>query len=57
MMLYHNIINRDDNRKVKQVVEGQEQNEFKNTFYQKKQEITKELQIAIRDVTSTSKSK
>ena len=57
MMLYHNIINRDDNRKVKQVVEGQEQNEFKNTFYQKKQEITKELQIDIRDVTSTSKSK
>ena len=56
MMLYHNIINRDDNRKVKQVVEGQEQNEFKNTFYQKKQEITKELQIDIRDVTSTSKS-
>ena len=56
-MLYHNIINRDDNRKVKQVVEGQEQNEFKNTFYQKKQEITKELQIDIRDVTSTSKSK
>ena len=57
MMLYHNIINRDDNRKVKQVVEGQEQNEFKNTFYQKKQEITKELQIDIRDVTSTIKSK
>ena len=57
MMLYHNITNRDDNRKVKQVVEGQEQNEFKNTFYQKKQEITKELQIDIRDVTSTSKSK
>ena len=35
MMLYHNIKNSDDNRKVKQVVEEQEQNQFKNTFYQK----------------------
>ena len=33
MMLYHNIKNNDDNRKVKQVVEKQEQNQFKNTFY------------------------
>ena len=40
MMFYHNIKNSDDNRKVKQVVEEveeQEQNQFKNTFYQKVQ--------------------
>ena len=37
MMLYHNIKNSDDNRKVKKVVEEQEQNQFKNTFHQKVQ--------------------
>ena len=40
MMFYHNIKNSDDNRKVKQgveEVEEQEQNQFKNTFYQKVQ--------------------
>ena len=56
MMLYHNIKNTDDNRKVKPVVEEQEQNQFKNTFYQKVQKITKDLKIDISDVTSTSKS-
>ena len=57
MMLYHNIKNSDDNRKVKQLAEEQEQNQFKNTFYQKVQKIAKDLQIDISDVTSTSKSK
>ena len=56
MTLYHNIKNSDDNRKIKQVVEEQEQNQFKNTFYQKVQKIAKDLQIDISDVTSTSKS-
>ena len=37
MMLYHNINNSDDYRKAKQVVEEQEQNQFKNTLYQKVQ--------------------
>ena len=55
-MLYHNLKNSDDNRKVEQVVEEQEQNQFKNTFYQKVQKIAKDLQIDISDVTSTSKS-
>ena len=54
VMLYHNIKN-NDNRKAKQVIEEQEQNKFKNTFYQKVQKIAKDLQIG--DVTSTSKSK
>ena len=45
----------DDNRKIKQVVE--EQNQFKNTFNQKVQKIAEDLQIDISDVTSTSKSK
>ena len=54
MMLYHNIKNSDNNRKVKQVVEEQEQNQFKNTFYQKVKKIAKDLQIDISDVTSTS---
>ena len=54
MMLYHNIKNSDGNRNVKQVVEEQEQNQFKNIFYQKVQKITKDLQIDISDVTSIS---
>ena len=57
MMLYHNKKNSDDNKKVKQVIEKQEQNQFKNTFYQKVQKIAKDLEIDINDVTSTSKSK
>ena len=57
MTRYHNIKNSDDNRKVKQVVEEQEQSQFKNTFYQKVRKIAKDLQIDICDATSTSKSK
>ena len=56
MMLYHNINNNDDNRKVKQVVEEQEQNQFKNTLYQTGKIIAKDLQIDISDATLTSKS-
>ena len=56
-MLYHNIKNSDDKRKVKQVVEEQEQNKYKNTFYHKVQKMANNLQIDISDVTSTSKSK
>ena len=56
MMLYR-MKNRDDNRKVKQVEEEQDQNQFRNTFYQKVQKIAKYLQIDICDVNSTSKSK
>ena len=55
-MLYHNRKNSDDNKKIKQVIEQQEQNQYKNTFYQKIQKIAKDLQIDINDVTSTSKS-
>ena len=51
MMLYHNIKNSDDNRKVKQFPT------FQNTFYQKMQKVAKDLQIHISDVTSASKSK
>ena len=57
MILYHNIKNSDDKRKIKQVVEKQEQNQFKNTFYKKVPKIAKDLQIDISDVTSTDKSK
>ena len=35
LMLYHNIKNSDDNRRVLQVIEGKEKTQFKNTFYQK----------------------
>ena len=48
MMLYHNIKNSDDNRKVKQLVEEQKQNQFKNTFNQNVQKIAKDLQIDIK---------
>ena len=54
MILYHNINNSDDNRKFKQVVEEQEQNQFKNTFHRKVKKIAKYLQI---DITATSTSK
>ena len=50
---YHNIKHSDDNRKVKQVVEKQEQNKFKNTL----ETIEKDPQIDITDATKTSKSK
>ena len=55
-MLYHNRKNSDDNKKIKQVIEQQEQNQYKNTFYQKIQKIAKDLQIDINDFTSTNKS-
>ena len=48
MMLYHNIKNSDDNRKVKQLVEEQKQNQFKNTFNQNVRKIAKDLQIDIK---------
>ena len=48
MMLYHNIKNSDDNRKVKQLVEEQKQNQFKNTFNQNVQKIAKDLPIDIK---------
>ena len=35
MMLYHNIRNSDDNKKVKQVIKEQEENQYKNNFNQK----------------------
>ena len=56
MMLYR-MKNSDDNRKAKQVEEEQDQNQFRNIFYQKVQKIAKYLQIDICDVNSTSKSK
>ena len=43
MMLYHNLKNTDDNRKVKQVIKKQEFNQYKNTFYQKVQKTAKDL--------------
>ena len=51
MMLYHNIKNSDDNRKVRQFPT------FQNTFYQKMEKVAKDLQIHISDVTSASTSK
>ena len=41
MILHHNIKNSDDNRNVKHVVEEQEQNQFKNKFYQKCKKLPK----------------
>ena len=35
MMLYHNIRNSDDNKKVKQAIKEQEENQYKNNFNQK----------------------
>ena len=56
-MLDHNIANSDVNRKFKQVLKDQQQNQYKNTFYQKVKKYCKNLQIDISDVTFTSKLK
>ena len=50
----HKIKNSYDNRKANQVAGEQEQNQFKNTFYQWVQKTAKDLQIDISDCTSTS---
>ena len=56
-MLYHNIRNSDDIRKIKQVLEEEGQKQYKNTFYQKVKKISKDLQFDISDIISNSKSK
>ena len=56
-MLDHNIANSDVNRKFKQVLKDQQQNQYKNTFYQKVKKNCKNPQIDISDVTFCSKLK
>ena len=56
-MLDHNIANSHVNRKVKQVLKDQQQNQYKNNFYQKVKKYCKNLQIDISDVTFISKLK
>ena len=50
-MLDHNIANSDVNRKFKQVLKDQQQNQYKNTFYQKVKKNCKNPQIDISYVT------
>ena len=54
-MLYHNIKNSDEERKIK-TIEEQEKKNYNNTFYKKVQQIAKNLEIEIDKVTGKKKS-
>ena len=51
LMLYHNIKNSDEERKIKKMIEEQEKKNHNNTFYKKVQQIAKTLEIEIDKVT------
>ena len=57
MMLYHNLVNSDDKRKVKQILEEQKTEHYSNTFYERVEAIAKELDIQLAKAGTTSKSK
>ena len=55
-MLYHNIKNSDEERKIKKMIEEQEKKNYNNTFYKKVQQIAEILEIEIDKVTGKKKS-
>ena len=57
MVLCLDITNSDVNRKFKQVLKDQEQNQYKTHFTRKYKKIAKDLQIDISDASFTSKLK
>ena len=50
-MLYFNIKNSDEERKIKKMIEEQEKKNYNNTFYKKVQQIAETLEIEIDKVT------
>ena len=56
LMLYHNIKNIDEERKIKKMIEEREQKNYNNTFYKKEQQIAEPLQTEIGKVTDKKKS-
>ena len=56
LMLYHNIKNSDEERKIKKMIEEQEKKNYNNTFYKKVQQIAETLEIEIDKATGKKKS-
>ena len=56
LMLYHNIKNSDEERKIKMMIKEQEKKNWKSTFYKKVKQITETLEIEIDKVTGKKKS-
>ena len=56
LMLYHNIKNSNEERKIKKMIEEQEKKNYNNTFYKKVQQIAETMKIEIDKVTGKTKS-
>ena len=50
MMLFHSIMNSDDERIQKKIIEQQQKEKLKNTMYERVKDIAKELEINIAKV-------
>ena len=55
-MLYHNIKNRDKERKIKKMMEEQEKKNYNRIFCEKVQQIEETLEVGIDKVTGKKKS-
>ena len=55
-MLYHNIKNSNEERKIKKMTEQQEKKNYNKTFYKKVQQIAEAFEIQIDKVTGKKKS-
>ena len=55
LILYHNIKNSDEERKIKKMIEEQEKKNYSNTFQKKVQQIAETLKIGIDKVTGKKK--
>ena len=56
LMLYHNVKNSAEERKMKKIIEEGEQKNYNNTFYKKLQQMAETLEIQIGKVTGNEKS-
>ena len=56
LMLYHNIKNSNEERKMKKIIEEQEKKNYNNTFYKNTQQISENFEIEIDKVTGKKKS-
>ena len=55
-MLYHNIKNRDKERKIKKMMEEQEKKNYNRIFCKKVQQVEETLEVGIDKVTGKKKS-
>ena len=56
MMLFHSIMNSDDEQISKKIIEQQQKEKLKNTMYERVKDIAKELEINIAKVGGIKKS-